>query len=182
MGIVWNPLSSTGLMKIRISQHNSKIRKVEQNNVAQRGCNCSGAMGPCPLNGNCLESSFIYRAEVIDENQNRETYTGLTSRSFKERFYEHRNSIKHRSSEHSTTFSSHIWDLKDRNKSFDVSWKVVGKAGAFNPLTKKCNLCLKEKLFIIFKPEGASLNKRSELFSTCRHRKAKLLKNILLLI
>ena len=32
------------------------------------------------------------------------------------------------------------------------------------------NLCLREKFCIIFKPEGASLNGRSELFSTCRHR------------
>ena len=38
-------------------------------------------------------------------------------------------------------------------------------------------LCIREKYFIIFQPEGASLNSRSELFTTCRHRKKQLLAN-----
>ena len=131
------------------------------------------------MGGNCLAKSVIYRAEVVDENQNIQTYTGLTSNTFKQRFYGHRNSFKHRDSEHSTTLSSHIWDLKDRNKKFDIKWSIVDTAREFDPKTKKCRLCLKEKNYIIFQPEGATLNERSELFSTCRHRKKKLLANIL---
>ena len=126
-----------------------------------------------------LSRSVIYRARVTDEDSNVETYTGLTSRHFKDRFYEHRTSFNRRddpstSSAKSTTLSSHIWNLKDRGKNYDIIWHIIGKARAFNPLTKKCNLCL----FIIFQPEGASLNLRSELFSTCRHRKNNLLENL----
>ena len=155
-----------------------KILKEEDR--APGGCNCSGRLGPCPLNGECLTRSVVYRADIEDEDNNIQTYTGLTSRAFKSRFYEHRNSINHRPSENSksTTLSTHIWKLKDRDKSFDIKWQIIGKAKSFNPTTKRCNLCLKEKFFIIFKPEGASLNQRSELFSTCRHRNIELLESI----
>ena len=95
--------------------------------------------------------------------------------------HEHRGSINHRDSDHSTTLSSHIWDLKDANKNFEVSWEILGRAQPFNPVNKKCNLCIKEKYFIIFQPQGSSLNQRNELFSTCRHRKKELLENFLML-
>ena len=39
-------------------------------------------MGPCPLQGNCLVNSVIYKAEVRDNNQKVQTYTGLTGGTF----------------------------------------------------------------------------------------------------
>ena len=68
--------------------------------------------------------------------------------------------------------------LKHENKNFDIEWKIIDRGKKFNPTTRKCNLCLKEKYNIIFKPAGASLNKRSELFSACRHRRQQLLANV----
>ena len=141
-------------------------------------CNCRKAIGPCPLDGNCLVDSVVYRAEVKDDNSNTTTYTGLTSNTFKKRFYGHRQSFKNQNLRHSTTLSSHIWDLKDRNQNFEVKWSTIERAPNFNPITKKCRLCLKEKYYIIFQPEGAQLNQRSELYSTCRHRTKQLLCNI----
>ena len=44
----------------------------------------SGVMGPCPLDGNCLINSVIYKAEVTDENSNKTTYT---SNTFKIQYY-----------------------------------------------------------------------------------------------
>ena len=134
-------------------------------------------MEPCPLGGHCLVKSVVYGAEVIDSSGQTETYTGLTSNTFKERFYGHRHSFKPDDSESSTTLSAHIWDLKQNNKNFNINWSVLDQARSFNPVTRKCNLCVLEKYFIIFQPEGASLNKRSELFTTCRHRKNQLLEN-----
>ena len=130
------------------------------------------------MDGNCLIDSVVYRAEITDENSNKTTYTGLTSNAFKTRYYGHRQSFKKRKLQHATTLSAHIWDLKDKNINFDIKWKAVERAPPFNPITKKCRLCLKEKYFIIFQPEGAKLNSRSELYSTCRHRTKGLLSNI----
>ena len=146
-------------------------------NTSVKLCNCSGRLGPCPLDGSCLKKSIIYKAQVTDENSNVETYTGLTSTTFKKRFYKHNDSFNKRDLEHSTTLSTHIWKLKDQGINYDIKWSIIGHASPYNPTTGKCRLCIKEKFNIIFKPEGASLNKRSELFSTCRHRKQKLLIN-----
>ena len=120
-------------------------------------------MGPCPFNGNCLAESLIYRAEVIDENSNLATYTGLTGNSFKKRHYRHKQSFKHRKLEHDTTLSSYIWSLKDANINFDIQWREVGTAPRFNPITRKCNSYIKDKYHIIFQPEVASLYKRHKL-------------------
>ena len=122
-------------------------------------------------------NSVIYKTEVKEDNNNTETYTGLTSRTFKKRYYEHRNSVNHRDSDHSTTLSSHIWNLKDKNENFEIGWSIIDRASAFNPVTRKCRLCIKEKYYIIFQPDGASLNERSELYSVCRHRTKELLAN-----
>ena len=163
-------------MKQKIAKHNVKVQKGETDTQTHYGCNCSGVMGPCPLEGNCLVPSVVYRAEVTDDS-NSTTYTGLTCNTFKQRFYGHRHSFNNRNSEHSSTLSSHIWRLKDNNDNYDIKWNIVGRASEFNPVTKKCRLCIKEKYHIIFQPEGAALNERSELYSTCRHRKKLLLAN-----
>ena len=118
-----------------------------------------------------------YKATVTDENNSVDTYTGLTRRTFKQRHYGHTHSFRNRNSKSSTTLSTHMWKLKDENTDFDLKWEVIDRANDFNPITKKCRLCLKEKFHIIFQPDGATLNKRSELFSTCRHRLRNLLRN-----
>ena len=159
--------------KQKISTHNFKVQKEEEETQSPEKCNCTGAMGPCPLDGNCLVSS-----EITGNNSAPTTYRGLTSNTFKRRFYSHRQSFEKRKLEHSTTLSSHIWNMKDKNENFDIKWSIVDRAKEFNPVTKKCRLCDKEKYYIIFQPEGAKLNERSELFSTCRHRKKQLLVNI----
>ena len=164
-------------LKQKVSQHNKKILRPNTNQSTD-GCNCTSVIGECPLEGNCLTSGVIYRAEVVSENFGTETYTGLTKNTFKQRFYKHRDSFKTKSSETSTTLSTYIWQLKDRGEAFSVNWSIVDKGAPFNPATRICGLCNKEKYYIIFEPDGASLNKRSELFSTCRHRKQKLLCNL----
>ena len=120
---------------------------------------------------------MIYRATLTDENQNVNTYTGLSANTFKKRYDGHKFSFKNRG-ENSTTLSTHIWDLTDRNKNFELKWELIDRASEFNPTNRKCRLCNKEKYYIIFQPDGATLNARSELFSTCRHRKRLLLSKI----
>ena len=136
-----------------IARHNFQILKVEEQQI-EPGCNCSGRCGPCPLDGKCLVDKLVYRATVKQDNATTNTYTGLTSNTFKKRFYSHRSSFEKENHKNPTTLSSHIWDLKRENKNFEVSWSVVDRARAFDPATKKCRLCLKEKYNIIFQSEG----------------------------
>ena len=72
-------------------------------------------------------------------------------------------------------------DLKDSNVDFDIfrdlSWSIKAQKIPFNPVSNICRLCLEEKFMILFEPADASLNQRSEFFTTCRHKEAWLLVN-----
>ena len=46
-------------------------------------------------------------------------------------------------------------------------------------LSERCNLCLWEKYLIICRPELATLNRRNELVSSCRHVRKYLLSNLI---
>ena len=163
-------------MKKAIAGHNFQAQKEEEEPV-QYGCNCSGRIGPCPLEGGCLVDKVVYKTRVVQDNNVVNTYTGLTSNTFKKRFYKHRDTFKKRDHENPTTLSTHVWDLKDKNQNFELSWSIIDRANDFDPPTRKCRLCLKEKYYIIFQPDGATLNQRSELFATCRHRLRQTLAN-----
>ena len=74
--------------------------------------------------------------------------------------------------------STHIWGLKARGSTFNVKWKVLDRGAPFTPVTRRCNLCTKEKFYIFRKPEMASLNSRQEVVNHCRHIAMSLLSNV----
>ena len=165
-------------MKMAISRHNHRVQKaVEEQVQAEPGCNCNGRCGPCPLQGGCLVESVVYKATVEQQDSTVNTYTGMTCNTFKERFYGHRSTFENENHPNPTTLSTHVWDLKGQSKNYEVKWNIIDKAKDFNPATRKCRLCLKEKYHIIFQPTGATLNERTELYSTCRHRLRRVLAN-----
>ena len=57
----------------------------------------------------------------------------------------------------------------------DVTWKLIDRGKSFTPVTGVCQLCIKEAFYILFRPELAKLNSRSEIFSACFHQKPSLL-------
>ena len=79
---------------------------------------------------------------------------------------------------HSTALSKYVWDCKDKIKQTpEISWKIVKSAPAYTNTSKRCVLCLEEKMAIITYPDQEKLlNKRSELISKCRHENKFLLK------
>ena len=102
----------------------------------------------------------------------------LTARRFKDRLYEHNTNMNNESGRTETALSAHIWRLKDQNKQYKISWKIRCKGSDYNPRTKKCRICLREKHYIMYDRAGCTLNKRSEVFNTCRHKRMKLLENV----
>ena len=162
-------------LKCEIAKHNSKVLKKPEAEATPPGCNCRDRNQPCPLDGKCLTDKLIYKATVVESDNTTNTYTGVTKRTFKKRYYGHTSSFRNRSGEHSTTLSAHIWKLSDLDKDYTIRWSTIDRGKEFNPTSRKCLLCLKEKFHIIHHPAGSSLNLRSELFSTCRHRCDKLL-------
>ena len=137
-------------------------------------CNCR-KKDECPLKGECLKKEIVYQATVTTR-ENSETYVGLTATEFKTRWRNHQMSFKREEKRNDTELSKYLWQLKEKKKDFAIEWKVLAKAKAYSNLTKRCNLCITEKFFIISKPQMATLNKRNELVSTCRHRRKYVLK------
>ena len=165
-------------MKQVISKHNSKVlRQVRpaRPEDGDNGCSCqlvkrTKNIEDCLLEGQCKKSNVIYQATVTSHDTGAsETYTGLTSNSWKIRYGNHNASFNKRELETHTELSKHIWNLKDRSVNYSISWKILAQGQPFNPTIKKCRLCLLEKYYIIFKPNGATLNSRTEFTSKCRH-------------
>ena len=117
---------------------------------------------------------MIYVASVTSAGR-KEHYTGLTSQTFKKRWSKHEGNFEKVAEKNDTTLSSHIWKLKEEGKNYDIKWEIMDRAPNFNPVSKKCRLCLKEVYYILFHPDSASLNSRNEVFNSCRHKKSKLL-------
>ena len=84
--------------------------------------------------------------------------------------------------ENSTELSKHIWGLKRAGKSYDIKWKILRRARAYSNCSKRCNLCLAEKLAILDANRATLLNKRSELVSKRRHENKFYLSNFARLI
>ena len=67
---------------------------------------------------------------------------------------------------------------KRRNVAPALAWEVLRTAKTYSNITKRCSLCLHEKLAIITYPyPDELLNRRSELITKCRHENKFLLKN-----
>ena len=128
----------------------------------------------CPLPGKCLISGVIYQAQV-DTTNSKETYVGLTANSFKARYSGHKTSFTKKERKKETTLSKHIWALKEKNEAFNISWKILSRAQPFSQVTWLCQLCTREKYFIVFKQELGTLNSRNALLVSCRHKQTNLL-------
>ena len=160
-----------------VSRHNKQILKqADQANIEPpKTCNCQKRHLPCIMGGFCKPGNVIYQASVKREDTGQsEFYTGLSEPSWKERWANHKSSLKHKKQRFDTCLSKHIWELKDHGVPYKLSFKQLARAPAYNPSNRVCRLCTKEKYYIMFHPEGATLNSRSEFFSACRH-KSKLL-------
>ena len=110
----------------------------------------------------------------------RKVYLGLTEGEFKkERYYDHVKSFKNEFYANSTTLFSYVWEMKERkNVAPTLTWEVLRTAKTYSNITKRCSLCLHEKLAIITYPyPDEIINRRSELVTKCRHENKFLLKN-----
>ena len=168
-----------GNIQTIISNHNkAEINKSTRTNDQTKNCNCRKS-STCPMDGNCNMESVIYQAEVTTPTT-KETYIGLCDTTFKLRYRNHVCSFRNERYKHVTELSKYIWSLKNQNIKYDIKWHKVKQARSYSNVTKRCNLCLWEKNFILCKPEMSTLNSRNELTSCCRHARKFLLKNVII--
>lgn len=154
-------------MRSRIKTHNArKIQKTKQANP-EKSCNCR-KKDECPLRGNCMIKTVVYKATVRSNNTEK-AYIGQTGGQFKTRFRNHKKSFNSEKYANETELSKYIWELKKKKQSYQLTWEVIKQSNTSIRESGSCNLCLDEKIELINCKN--SLNKKTELISTCRHRK-----------
>ena len=164
-------------MQSILRAHN-KAHLVAKPSEEERKCNCR-KKDSCPLQNECLTKSVVYKATVSEQNTtNEKVCFGQTENSFKQWYNAHTQSFRHDKHRTNTELSKFIWNLKDNEKAYEIKWSVAAQARAYSNESKRCNLCLSEKLFIISNASNPSvLNKRTELISKCRHENRFYLSN-----
>ncbi len=134
----------------------------------------------CPLQEKCMTKDIVYKATITTSNTtSTKHYIGMTASTFKERYRNHIKSFNHKRYSNDTELSKYIWKLKDNKQDFDITWSVLKQSISYTGGSKRCNLCLEEKLCILKdKNKQNLLNKKSEIVSTCNHRKKHLINNL----
>ena len=157
--------SCTKNIRSIISSHNAKV--ISKSSPQQRTCNCRNRAA-CPLQGNCLQECVVYKATATSANETR-TYIGSTEGPFKTRFYGHTSDFKNESKRLSTALASHVWVNKDADIETEVAWEIAKKCHPYVCGSRKCDVCLTEKMLILINNDHHSLNIKSELMRKCPH-------------
>ena len=162
-----------------IKQQNERLLRADDDENLSL-CNCTDK-AQCPLNGACLTPSLIYTAEVKYTEQGddqKNIYHGSTGGPFKTRYNGHQSSFRLEHKEKDTELSKLIWKLKRKGIAYTITWSIAKRAQPYKCGSRRCDLCLSEKVIIGRSRNPCMLNKRTELLAKCRHRNKFLLSSI----
>ena len=79
----------------------------------------------------------------------------------KYRFGNHKKSFNHVKYENNTELSKEFQEIKKRNGTSKITWKIIRICFSYDPNSKCCLLCLNEKYEIATYKEDNLLNKRT---------------------
>ena len=156
-------------MGLIISSHNHRILKPENETVTpSRACNCDKPED-WPLTGyGTGVQCVVYKATISAPNHADKYNYGLSEPEFKSRYANHKSSLRN-----TTQLSKYYWELRDKGvdkKDIKVDWRIERQAHKYQCGTRRCDLCLTEKVVIALADKSTMLNKRSEIISACSHR------------
>ena len=134
----------------------------------------------CPIRGTCLNENILYYAKKScgNERYKPKLYKGICETAFKKLYANHKKSFNVEKNKNDTKLSTEYWKLPNNKRHPQISWSIKGSYKSYNSNSKRCSLCLHEKVEIVDDPKEILLNKRSEVISQCRHRNKYKLKNL----
>ena len=149
------------------SHNNSLLKDPVPTDIKEYSCR---RKPKCPLDKKCLSECLVCNA-LVDRLETNETkhYYGTCKKNFKERYNNHTAFFRNESKEKSIELSKYIWELKNNNIQHNLEWCIASKARPYACVSRKCDLCLTEKLPVIKADPESLLNTRDELVSKCRH-------------
>ena len=128
----------------------------------------------------CQMQNVVYKCTVSAKpNFSKQVYLGVVEADQRQRFYNHKKSIKNKSYRNDTTLSSYLWNLREKHNVFPMlTWSAVKSVPGYSNISERYLLCLTEKVLIAtYENPEELLNKRSELMAKCRHDNKLLLRN-----
>ena len=84
--------------------------------------------------------------------------------------YNHNLSFRNDLYKNDTELSKELWQIKMKNYTPEITWRIIRKCLPYNYNSRKCDLCLNEKLEIALYKGQNLLNKKTELICKCRHQ------------
>ena len=164
-----------------MNQHNKKVLREMSIPVSSnmKTCNCRND-AVCPMNGNCLDKNVLYEGIITCDlpNYKPKRYKGICSTTWKERFANHNKAFNNIRYQTDSELALEVWKIKQKNNQFNIKWRKVRNFPSYNPESKKCFLCMNEKLEIARHEGDDLLNKRNEIISRCLHRSRFKLKRL----
>ena len=163
--------STKSSIEQQISGQNKK--KLHGGEAPEPNLTCNCREEPCPLQGQCNVKNIVYHATVKQSNMKDQSYYGLTSRKFIERYRLHKRSFRQEFLEKDTTLAEKIWELRRDNSEYSVNFEIFKITPSYMPGSPTCNLCLEEKYAILKNLRNSDrdqLISRAEIYSHCRHK------------
>ena len=135
-------------MKTIINNHNKNILG-KKPSIDTSTCNCRNKED-YPLNGQCQIGEVVYESTLTSNQQNYKDkkYFGIAEESFKGRLYNHNLSFRNEFYKNDTELSKELWQIKMKNYTPKITWRIIRKCLPYNYNSRKCYLCLNEKLEI----------------------------------
>ena len=167
-------------LKAKVTSHNRKILSKPERSVVRTESNCR-VKEKCPFKGEraCDIGSAVYKAVVKTGDPRKEKFYIGSSNNFKKRCYSHKDTFIDRERMTESCLSEYVWKLKDEGEVPEVTWSIISRDKEYTRESKKCNLCIREKLEILKNSlDVKCLNQRSEIMNKCRHRNKFLLSNM----
>ena len=166
-----------------IKAHNSKLLAAA---APEPDPPCSCRAWACPMPGSCTKKNVVYQCTITSQDEQgndvKELYVGATG-SYRSRYPNHLRDLRNENYRHSTKLSTYVWQLKDAGTPYTLSWRVIDRGSRYSG-RGRCNLCLKEAYYILYRSENnqhgqkmCTINKRKEVLSACPHRFGSFLKN-----
>ena len=150
-----------------IQNHNTNLLKDPVASTAKE-CSCLQKFN-CPLAEKCFSECLVYHAQVDRSNINQTKNYYSTCQKISKSVTTTIPLILEIKFKKSTELSKYIWELKNSSINYDLKWSIACKAHPYTGGTRKCDLCLTEKLAIMKADPESLLNTRDEFVSKCRH-------------
>ena len=123
------------------------------------------------MNGNFRVENVVYKCVGSATGKSKEhVYIGVAEGDWKQRYYNYAMSFRNQKLKNDTALSDFLWELKKSKETPKLTRSVLKVVFAYSNISKRCLLCLNEKLLIAtYLDQKQLLNKRSELIAKCRH-------------